>query len=197
MPERQAILLDPAEAEFAAKGFAAASLNRILTEAGMSKGQAYHYITDKADLYAAVITRALDRIEASIVAPATLPHDANSFWHAVSNYLGQVTDLLMRDERLGALARGIYDGPETQAALAAPFARLRASLDRVIATGQSVGAMRTDLPHSLFTGLLLAVARETDRWFARHARDLTPDEAQKVNAQALEVIRAMAEPQGG
>ncbi|MEZ5267744.1 MAG: helix-turn-helix domain-containing protein [Microthrixaceae bacterium] len=65
IPSAALRLLDPAEEEFAREGFEAASLNQILASAQMSKGQAYHYIADKADLYAAVMN-ALGRLGAAM-----------------------------------------------------------------------------------------------------------------------------------
>jgi AcrR family transcriptional regulator len=44
--------LEAAAKEFVAHGFEAASLNRILDDAGISKGAAYYYFDDKTDLYA-------------------------------------------------------------------------------------------------------------------------------------------------
>jgi TetR/AcrR family transcriptional regulator len=53
-------LLAAALAEFARKPYAEASLNRILKDAGISKGVFYHYFADKAALYAALLRRLAD-----------------------------------------------------------------------------------------------------------------------------------------
>ncbi|HGG06102.1 MAG TPA: TetR/AcrR family transcriptional regulator, partial [Aliiroseovarius sp.] len=37
--------------EFAANGFSQASLNRIISQAGMSKSSFHHYFSNKADLF--------------------------------------------------------------------------------------------------------------------------------------------------
>ena len=44
-------IMEAAAKEFAAHGYEGATLNRILVEAGISKGAAYYYFDDKADLY--------------------------------------------------------------------------------------------------------------------------------------------------
>jgi AcrR family transcriptional regulator len=54
-PEKRTRLLKAAAQEFAKHGFADASINRILDRAQMSKGAAYYYVADKADLFAATI----------------------------------------------------------------------------------------------------------------------------------------------
>ena len=48
-------LLGAALHEFTAHGFGKASLNRILSSAGMSKGQLYHHFASKEGLYLAVV----------------------------------------------------------------------------------------------------------------------------------------------
>ena len=48
-------ILETAALEFATRGFDAASLNRIIRSARISKGAAYYYFDDKADLYTAVV----------------------------------------------------------------------------------------------------------------------------------------------
>jgi AcrR family transcriptional regulator len=52
--ETRARLLAAARAAFVAEGFEAASLERILASAAMSKGALYHHFASKEDLFAAV-----------------------------------------------------------------------------------------------------------------------------------------------
>ncbi len=52
--DRRAAVLAAAEAEFAAHGFSAGSLNVIARRAGVAKGSLFQYFADKRDLYAFV-----------------------------------------------------------------------------------------------------------------------------------------------
>ncbi len=61
-PKKQEAILTAAAAEFAERGFGAASLNRIIKRARTSKGSLYYYFNDKADLFATVVERALTRV---------------------------------------------------------------------------------------------------------------------------------------
>lgn len=191
-PPRRARLLDRAEAEFAAYGFHAASLNRILAAARMSKGQAYYYVADKADLYRAVIERAFERLMDHVGGEFPNPRTAAEFWSAVRNLLTRLTAALKNNERLALLARGIYEGSQTQAALAEPLSRVRTRLAELATMGQTVKAIRTDVPLALLVSAVFGAAREMDVWFAHHWQDLSVEEALRMNDKAIDLIEAMA-----
>ena len=76
-PERQQAILDVAAEEFAEHGFDAASYNRIIERAGISKGSAYYYFEGKDDLYATVLETSLAGLEEQVGAWAR-PGDAAS-----------------------------------------------------------------------------------------------------------------------
>src|SRR3954467_846977 len=54
-PELKTAILSAARKELARAGYEGASLNRILEEAGLSKGAFYYYFDDKDDLVATVL----------------------------------------------------------------------------------------------------------------------------------------------
>ncbi len=192
--EQQALLLDPAEAEFAEHGFERASLNRILSTSGMSKGQAYYYISDKADLYRVVVERGLERIGKAIDSGFSIPKTANEFWQQMAGIFHQITEVLQKDKTLAAVACGIYEGPGARVALTEPLEMIRRQSDKLIAIGQSVGAIRTDLPQTFLFEVLFATVRAVDQWFAEHWSTLGNDAAYHLNDLALEMIKAMALP---
>ena len=55
-------ILEAAAKEFATYGYENASLNRMLEEAGISKGAAYYYFDDKADLYTTTLLHYLEEL---------------------------------------------------------------------------------------------------------------------------------------
>lgn len=193
-PDRQASLLDPAEAEFAAKGFKGASLNAILSAAGMSKGQAYYYIADKGELYRAVIERALSRLMQEVAPAPFAPEDPEAFWQGIGTIFAQVSHVLSQNPQLASLARGLYDGPEEMAALAAPLDGLRQRMETALALGQTLGAIRADMPRPLLSDMLFGAARALDHWFATHWTDLSPEEALRLNRESLGMLRRMVSP---
>lgn len=59
--EEQEIVLEAALDEFSEKDYDAASLNHIISKAGISKGSMYHYFTNKEDLYLHMIELATEK----------------------------------------------------------------------------------------------------------------------------------------
>ena len=78
-------ILDAAEAEVSAHGFAAASTNAIAAAAGVAKGLAFHHFGSKDGLLVAVYDRALARTVAALDAgDAPLPADLFERLHALT-----------------------------------------------------------------------------------------------------------------
>ncbi|MCU0654598.1 MAG: TetR/AcrR family transcriptional regulator [Polyangiaceae bacterium] len=57
-------ILEAAEAEFAAKGFAGARLREVAQVAGIQQALIHHYFEDKDGLYRAVLDRAIEQVTA-------------------------------------------------------------------------------------------------------------------------------------
>ncbi len=194
-PERRENLLAAATEAFAERGFTGASLNAILKASDMSKGQAYYYIHDKADLYCAVIERALARLAGQLdFARVVEAGDRAGFWNALNAAFEQLGALLIVEPETAALGRTIYEGQETERALEPALGRLRTGAAILVAHGQRLGAIRTDMPQGLIIDMVLAAARALDRWFSENWEDLDPREAQRINAQGLAMLQAMVAP---
>jgi AcrR family transcriptional regulator len=73
------LVLDAAEAAFAAEGFGGASLDRIADAAGLTRGAIYSSFRDKADLFAAVLDRRLERRTKEIAAVIDDSGDPSGF----------------------------------------------------------------------------------------------------------------------
>ncbi|GHE05453.1 hypothetical protein U879_03870 [Defluviimonas sp. 20V17] len=193
-PDRRAQLLDPAEAAFAEHGLARASLNQILTQAGMSKGQAYHYIADKADLYAVVLERGFARLVLAMDFEFGAADDPQAFWTRVNALVARISEVLHGDARLAALAIGIYESAQTRAAFAKTGAAIRNRFAELITLGQSLGAVRSDLPDDLMMDLFFAMVLEVDRWFAANWTALDAAEMAHLNLAVVAMFRAAAQP---
>lgn len=189
--------LDIAEEEFRAFGFEAASLNRILTRACISKGQAYYYFADKGELYRAVIERAFNELAGLLDVEPARPESAAAYWQQIALLFGNVTTILKPNDRLAELGRGIYREAKAQAAIADLLELLHARFERLIESGRQLGAVRSDLPLGLLTNMAFAAAREADRWFALNAQDLDQQSALALNRRIFTLFTAMLAPSEG
>jgi AcrR family transcriptional regulator len=189
--------LDIAEEEFTAFGFEAASLNRILARAAISKGQAYYYFSDKGELYRAVIERAFNELASLLDVEPAEPESAAAYWQQTAVLFGNVTTILKRNDRLAALGRGIYREAKAQAAIADLLEFLHIRFERLIESGQELGAIRSDLPLALLTNMAFAAAREADRWFALNTQNLDQQSALALNRRVFALFIAMLAPSEG
>jgi len=195
--EKRARLLDPALEEFSAFGYDAASLNRILANANMSKGQAYYYIAGKSDLYLAVCTRAFSPSLSYAAHQAKALRGSTEYWGAVEAMAGALAEKLAADETASALALTVYDSQSAMECLTPLAVQLDAILDDIIQAGQDAGEIRTDLPEGLVRQVIKAVVRSVDKWFALNGATLSAQELATAMQGTFEMIRNMLQPMAG
>jgi AcrR family transcriptional regulator len=98
--ERREAILDAADAEFSARGYAGAAIRAIAKRAAVSSALLYWFFPSKADLFAAVLTRRADTQQVMVFPPEVeglppdefLPTLAQGFFRMVSQ--GQQLGLL-------------------------------------------------------------------------------------------------------
>jgi len=191
-PERRRAILEAAADEFAEHGFEGASFNRIIASAKISKGAMYYYFADKADAYGAVMDDVFDRSEV-LVQDIETPTDAASFWAAFEVGFARIGAMLFSDPRLGALARTFYQG-----GVGATYRRLMARstewIQRLLVLGQSVGAVRSDVPVDLLIEATMGMLVGMDRWFAEAMERLPPEELLPLGPKMLELMQDLLAP---
>lgn len=69
-PTSREKILDVAENRFAQRGYAGVGLRELAEAAGLGKSSLFHHFASKAVLYAAVLDRVLERLEARVLPPA-------------------------------------------------------------------------------------------------------------------------------
>lgn len=190
-PAARARWLDPAEEEFCAHGFENASLNRIVVNAGESKGRTYHYFADKGALFRATLERRLEESEMLPALGGALPmSDGEAYWAELALRCAHLTRVLQKDGRLAALIRVLHREAAAQAAFAAPLATLHDQIAAMLAAGQAIGAVRDDLPRDLLTEVALSLLVTIDRWFARHGAQLPDEDEAMLSQRAFSLLRA-------
>ncbi|MFE7132483.1 TetR/AcrR family transcriptional regulator [Streptomyces sp. NPDC057638] len=154
-PERQAAILAVARRHFAEHGPRDASYNKIIEAAGISKTAAYHYFDGREDLLGAVLDDVLARL-LDVLGPWTPASGADAFWERLEHG----TD---------ALARHLGEHPDDLALAAEAVAHDESAawlgwFTALVADGQRIGVIRTDLDSGLLVAATAGVLRAADEW---------------------------------
>jgi AcrR family transcriptional regulator len=195
--EKRTAILEAAAKEFAAHGYENASLNRILEEADISKGAAYYYFDDKADLYTTTLLHYLRELLADLSFDVSR-FTAEGFWSEVAAiYRHQFTHYYERPWVFGIAKAG---GPVSMDTLAeGPLAGLWESaqglLLQLVERGRELGVMRDDLPDDLLEALLVAVDVAHDRWLYAHWPEMSPADIDVAAERMADLLRRLLAPQ--
>jgi len=168
--ERREAILDAATREFAREGAEHASLNKILSEVGVSKGAAYYYFDDKEDLFLTVLARGVDRAAHAIGGIGEV-HTEAEFWEGFRALYARVLGFLRDHPTLAALAKRFLSSSPTLVAtpqIGARYAAFRGWFRSLLEQGQKVGAVRTDLPMDMLVAVTFGLGEAFDRWTIAH-----------------------------
>ena len=193
---KQRQILEVAGLEFSTHGYDAASYNQIIAGAGVSKGAMYYYFEDKADLYATVLRDCVTRFLV-FLGPLPEVESATGFWMAVEEMYVRGMRFYEIDRTAIGLTRSLA-GAVVHGDTAAPIAELRevteAWMAGLVATGQRLGAVRTDVPTDLLLAVAVSVSDGIDLWLARHIDEMALDDLEAFSKQFVDLYRRMAKP---
>jgi AcrR family transcriptional regulator len=196
-PRRRSLIRAAAD-EFATKGYEAASVNRIAEQAGVSKGSVYYYFEDKVDLLATVLRELLgDLASLGGLQPASLT--ASGFWPELEGLVDRSLAAVHDEPALVGLGRIAYhppDDPRVRRIIEREFAALRDALDGLIERGQQLRLIRRDAPLPLLRDMVTTVLEASDRWMVDHWKELSPEEADRLAAVILDMVRRLVAPPG-
>ena len=173
--EHQQSILRAALDEFAAHGFHDASLNRIITAAGISKGSMYYYFDGKEDLYAHLARVEVGRLfDAAGPFPIPTARTPEAFWSALlADYL-RIMGALASSPQVAALARGwiaASANPALQRAQKEMEAAVLPWFAQTLVAGQRARAVRKDLPLDLLIAVVFGMGQAIDAWFLMQQLD--------------------------
>jgi len=192
--EKQAVILESAAREFAAHGFDGASLNRILEQAQLSKGAAYYYFDDKADLFATTVLHYAGDLIGSLSELAAGLTAAN-FWSTFADqYVAQFEYFADKPWAFGAIKAAGRLSPRELAenpALMASLGEVQQGVITLLGRGQELGVVRTDLPLDLLAALFIAVDDANDRWVLAQGETLDTAELVQVVRRVMDGLRRM------
>lgn len=197
--EQQQVILGAALEEFAAHGFHDASLNRMIESAGISKGSLYYYFDGKEDLYAHLTQTELERLFGAL-GPFSVPDsaDADAFWSTLESYYLRSITALSASPEVAALVRG-WAAASRSPALQQVQQDLEQAvlpwLEQTVAVGQSVGAVRDDLPSALLISTVVGMGQAMDLWLI--TQQLDQDQLPELITSLIEMIRGAVGPARG
>jgi len=160
-PSRDKIL-DRAEELFARRGFAGIGLAEVAEQVGLSKSSLFHHFSSKAQLYAAVMARILDRIEAELMRSLA---DGGGPLKRLERWLDVVIDVLAAHPTYARLLlRSLFEDDELTGALPeeqavnATLSRIVGAAHRLLREGITQGVFRpVSVPHMVQSVIGLTV----------------------------------------
>jgi AcrR family transcriptional regulator len=195
-PKKRHRILEVAAYEFASHGFSGASLNRIIGEAGISKGATYYYFDGKADLYVAVVHHAWEALAPD--EPLDVPSlSRETFWPVLACHYDRMVERARAQPWLAAVGKLIYGrapSPEIARHVEHDFARVRAWFGSLVAHGQAIGAVRADVPSELLQVVLMGALEAADRWVVDHPQVLEKPDTDEVSPAVFHMLRRLVEP---
>ena len=150
-------ILDAAVRVFAAQGYDASRVGDVAKEAGVAYGLVYHYYGSKDAVLEAVFREAWGRLLAAVALAEETGEDA-------AEQLELVVKIVLRAWRddpnlVRLLVREITRSPHIQDELD-EIGQAFASLQRIVARGQSAGTFRSDLDPQLAAWMLYGALEE-------------------------------------
>lgn len=193
-PERKEAILAAAADEFATHGYAAASLNRIIETAGISKGSLYYYFDDKADLFSSVVEATMERLLTVMEGLALSDLEASNYWPTVREVGLRSIDLMKEDTwyvRLAMAFPRLRDEPEAVEGVRPMLEWSREFTTTFLRRGRELGAVRRDLPLGLLVEVTMAVDEAGDRWMVDHLDELQGGALRDLVEARIDLVRDM------
>jgi AcrR family transcriptional regulator len=195
-PEKREHILETSAKEFAANGYEGASLNQILANADISKGAAYYYFDNKADLYMTTLTYYAEELIGSLDLDFS-DVTAVTFWPSLQNmYEQQFVQYAKRPWVFGVAKSG---GPIdlealTQGELGDYWQDIEGLLESILRQGIELGVVRDDLPEELLFRLVLALDEAHDKWLIKQLPEMNEEELKAAAAQMVGFLKKLLSP---
>jgi AcrR family transcriptional regulator len=196
--EKQEAILRVAADEFAERGYEAASLNRIIDRAGLSKGSMYYYFEDKADLFSTVVERATAVVLRLVGGFSVAELTAENFWATFERLLRRSAEYMEDHTWYVKLARSFYrlrGRPGGGKQTARLFDVARRWTAAILGRGQELGVVRRDLPLPFLVEATLAVGEVEDRWLLEHWDDLSAGQREGLVDADVDLLRRLLAPE--
>jgi len=170
--ERREEILAIAAQEFAALGFHGTSYNRLLLRLGIGKSSAHHCFEDKADLFRTAVSECYGKWFRSL-SRLTPPSKREQFWPYILEVNVNGFRFMLEDPTAAALMQCLQrETASLERVLGAEqvLDAIEQNHRTILAVGQQLGAVRTDLPIARLSMISRAIASAEDQAFVQQIR---------------------------
>jgi AcrR family transcriptional regulator len=195
--ERQQRLFDSAAEEFSVHGYDAASLNRILERSGMSKSSLYYYFDDKADLFTTLVERSIAFLFKEIGGFDPEQFTAETYWSEFEALYRRAIGVMSQTAwyvKLGRMFYRLRGDPKAGAPTGRTFQAARQWVGTIVARGQTLGVVRTDLPNDLLIDCTMGLGEALDRWVVAHWDELDQEQRLRMAGEQIDLFRRLLAP---
>lgn len=195
--EKQQRIIDAAGEEFAEKGYEGASINRIIKQAGISKGSLYYYFEDKADLFATVVTYASEKIMKATTGIDFSHLTAETYWESLRSMGQQGMAQAVESPWFMRFTRVFYEHYDTSDTHSPASKVVDWSLNvamSLIKRGQELEVVRTDLPSDYLAACLLGLGEGMGKWAVAHWDSLSEQDFKNLQEAKLDLMRRILTP---
>ncbi len=192
-PDKQERVLDAALSEFADQGYQAASLNRLVAQAGIAKGSLYQYFPNKEGIFRHLFQFALNRVQRTLTAVKEETLEAGFFERLEKSLLAGVAFLREHPRIFGLYLKIQFDKnvPFREELLAEVRRHAAAYFGSLVRRAKNRGELRPGVPEAAVLFLLDALFDRFLQAVAVPALDVTlslhqaPDEVIRARVREL------------
>jgi len=195
--DKQKKILESAVSEFTQRGFDGASLNQIISTAGLSKGSFYYYFENKIDLLVGVLEAFFSPDFIIILDELKQSSDTTKFWSIFRNVsIKQVARWFDNPWglKLSGFIVGLPDHVTSSNQMTNYMEKWMGVLATLIEHGQNIGALRSDLPMPVMQKLWISNDQIITRWIVEEWEQSTMKQREKLIDLSIGLFRRLFSP---
>ncbi len=198
-PDKQERVLDAALTEFAERGYQAASLNRLVAQAGIAKGSLYQYFPNKKGVFRHIFQFALGRVRDTLTAVKEETREENFFQRLEKSLLAGVSFLRAHPRIFSLYLKIQFDKnvPFREELLAGVRQNAAAYFASLVRRSRARGELRPGLPEGAVLFLLDALFDRFLQAVAVPALDVTlglnKASEESIRRRVRELVRLLQE----